>query len=129
MTTKYKVTVVWTDGASVKLNPNTGGSALFVFKPGVDDVFYASDIVPDSTDPLNAQKRWAKIEGGTYHGKYVAVLYPSVSRGNVRCTWLEVGVEEPESTPEPVIAYPDMVLVGPEGLRRTYIWDESIPLQ
>lgn len=113
---KYEVTVVWTDGASVKNNPNTGGGALHVFRK--DDVFFASDIVPDSIDPNNLNKAWAKISEGVYAGKYVAVSYPSASRGNLRCTWEEVD-SEPE--PTPTIVYPDMILVGPESKQKKYV--------
>lgn len=96
-----EVTVVWTQGASVKNNPNTGGNALHIYQK--DEKFLASDIVADNTDPNNPQKRWAKIATGPYKDKHVAVLYPSSSSGNVRCIWRELDPDpEPEPNPETI---------------------------
>lgn len=116
---KYKVTVVWDDGASVKNNANTGGNALHVFKKG--ETFFASEIVSDSIDPNNINKAWAKVSEGAYVNKYVAVSYPSVSRGNLRCTWEEVSNEPEPETPSTGVVYPDFILVGPEDKRKKYI--------
>ena len=91
----YKVRIVWANGASVKANPNVGGVAATVFP--VNTTLQASEIVPDNTDPTNVNKRWAKISGGTWNGKYVAVLYPSSSGNPVRATWEAVG----ETVPPP----------------------------
>lgn len=93
----YDVKIVWLNGANVKLNPNAGGSAQHTFQPG--DTFQASEIVPDNTDPTNVNKRWAKISGGTWNGKYVAVLYPSSSGNPVRATW--VAVDDGGEVPPP----------------------------
>lgn len=91
------VTVVWPQGASAKNGPNTGGSAVHVFNQG--DKFVASELVPDNTDPNNSSKKWAKVAEGQYINKYVAVLYPSSSSGQiVRCTWVEI---DPDPTPTP----------------------------
>lgn len=94
----FNVKIVWANGASVKNNPNVGGSALVVLTPGA--TFVASEIVPDNTDPNNADKRWAKIEGGAWNGKYVAVRYPSSSGNPVRATWEAIGEEPVPSTPK-----------------------------
>lgn len=94
----YKVTVVWEDGASEKKNPNTGGSAIKVWKKG--ETFDAVALVPDSLDPNNSQKLWARLG----NGNHVAVLYPSSARGNERCTWEEVGSEPPPPGEKPVLS-------------------------
>lgn len=99
MAVKYEVTVVWANGASVKNAPNTGGSALYVFRPG--DKFEASEIVRDNLDPNNGDKLWAKISVGQYIGKFVAVRYPSLSGNPVRCTWVEIPDGDPDPTPAP----------------------------
>lgn len=93
----YEVKIVWANGASVKNGANVGGNALQVFPVGT--IFQASEIVPDSLDPANINKRWAKIEGGAWHGKYVAVLYPSSSGNPVRATWEAVGNVLPVPAP------------------------------
>lgn len=89
------VTVIWPQGASVKNNPNTGGTAPHVYKQ--HETFYASEIVPDNTDPTNTRKQWAHISQGTYAGKYVAVSYPSSGPSDIRCTYEPV--VPPPTTP------------------------------
>lgn len=96
----YKVTVVWENGANVKVGPNTGGNALVTFPK--DATFTASEIVSDNTDPNNADKRWAKIEGGAWNGKYVAVRYPSSSGNPVRATWETIGQDPIPTAPKVV---------------------------
>jgi len=89
----FEVTITWANGASVKNNPNVGGNALHVFPVGA--TFEASELVPDNTDPTNISKRWAKISGGIWNGKFVAVSYPSSSGNLLRATWEAVGEEVP----------------------------------
>ena len=109
----YKVTIVWANGASVKQNPNTGGAALYVYPAGA--TFEASEIIRDNTDPNNADKLWARISGGVYDGKFVAVRYPSSSGNPVRATWEEIQEEEPTPT------FPDFFdLVDPQGKSQRY---------
>ncbi len=121
------VTVVWTDGASVKTGPNTGGSAAHVYAVG--EKFKASELVPDNTDLSNPQKLWAKIAEGPYINKYVAVYYPSSSRGYIRCTWVEI---DPDPGPEPIPGTEEVVgihlkdgLVNSLDLNGTVVWNKS----
>lgn len=108
----YKVTVTWPDGSSEKLQPNTGGSAVKVWKQG--ETFNAVDFVMDSIDPLNMTKKWAVLE----NGHYVAVWYPSASRGFVRCTWPAV-VDNP--LPEPTVGWDDTItLIRHNGAKAEY---------
>lgn len=94
----FNVEITWEKGASVKNNPNVGGNALFVFPKG--STFVSSELVPDNTDPANVNKRWAKIEGGAWHGKFVAVSYPSSSGNPVRATWEAIVDQGEEPAPE-----------------------------
>lgn len=89
----YTVTIVWDAGANVKAGANIGGSAYYTFQK--NDTFQASSIVPDSLDPNNPMKKWALIADGQWKGKYVAVLYPSVSGKIERATWEEIVVTPP----------------------------------
>lgn len=66
----YKV--VWTNGASVRPQPNTGGSASRVLSYG-QIVAMSQDQIPDSSDPTDVNKRWAKLADGS---GYVATDYP-----------------------------------------------------
>lgn len=83
---EYDVTIIWDNGASVRHNPNTGGNPITVFAKGTK--FKASEIVQDSVFPTNPSRLWARVKGGLYNGKYVAVVYDTP-----RATY--VLVEEP----------------------------------
>lgn len=91
--TEYKATVVWSSGASVRMNPNTSGNPLATLPSGFQ--FVIDQLVPDSVDPTNPQKLWGRISGSSYAGKYVALLYPSSSANSTRCTWEEVVAPPP----------------------------------
>ena len=95
---KYRVTVTWKDGASIRPAPSTANSAVGFYAKGA--VFLASELVPDKDDPTNVNKSWAVVEsdavnGVTYAGKYVAVKYPASSGSGDRA------VEDPVTTPPP----------------------------
>jgi hypothetical protein len=101
---EYDVTIVWKIGANVKNGPSVGGAVLHVFPQGAK--FKASAIVADRNDPDNPDKQWAKILGGKWGGKYVAVRYPSAGGNPVRATWVEIGnsagSQPEEDGPRPV---------------------------
>lgn len=120
MTIKYEVTVVWENGASVKNAPNTGGSALHVYKKG--EKFEASEIIRDNLDQNNADKLWAKISAGPYIGKFVAVRYPSLSGNPVRCTFVEIpdGGTDPDSEPSPTFPKSFTLINDETGERQKY---------
>ena len=95
---KYKVMVTYPNGASIRPTPSTNNSGLGIYPKG--SVFYASDIVPDLSDPTNTNKRWAVVESDPvnltkFAGKYVAVEYPG-STGPI-----DRAVEEPVPAPTP----------------------------
>jgi hypothetical protein len=95
---KYKVTVTWKDGASIRPGPSTGNAAVGIYAKGA--VFLASELVPDKDDPTNANKSWAVVEsdavnGTKFVGKYVAVKYPASSGSGDRA------VEDPVTTSPP----------------------------
>jgi hypothetical protein len=122
--TEYNVTVVWDDGANVKTGANTGGSALKTFAKGQS--FIADALVPDSLDPMNALKKWARIAPGQdFAGKHVAVWYPSSARGHIRATWEEIG-DEPEPTPTPEVIYPAALKITPLDENNNPIGAEKI---
>ncbi len=107
----YKVTVTWTDGASEKLQPNTGGNAVKIWRKG--ESFYATMFVVDTLDPLNQEKKWARLE----NGHFVAVFYPSVSRGSVRCTWTDLN----DQIPEPTVGWDEFItLTRSNGAKAEY---------
>lgn len=65
--------VVWSKGASVRPQPNTGGVVMKVLAMGtVVDV--SQDGIPDSSDPTNINKKWVKLSDGS--GGYAASDYP-----------------------------------------------------
>lgn len=116
----YNVTITWLKGASIKVGPNTGGDPVGSFPAGAK--FQASEIVPDSTDAGNPLKLWAKIAGGQYNGKYVAVSYPSSSGVALRATWVVVS----DTTPPPTVFPESFTLVAPDGAKANYIFDKVL---
>lgn len=96
---KYKCTVTWPSGASVRPEPSTSNSGISVYPDGA--VFYASELLADADTPADTNKQWAKIEndpinGTKYAGNFVAVKYPASSGAIDRCL-----VEDTSVTPPP----------------------------
>lgn len=118
---KYKCTVVWDSGASVRPSPSTNNSSVAVYPDNF--VFYASELVPDANAPADVTKQWAKVDsdpvnGTKWAGKYVAVKYPASSGAVTRCT-----VEDTTTPPPPpsgsTIDHIDVV--GTDGSRQTFL--------
>lgn len=80
----YDCKVTWKDGASVRPSNDTNNSGVGTLLQGT--TFQASELVADRLDPTNVQKQWAKISGGAFDGKYVAVRYPASGVDAWRCT-------------------------------------------
>lgn len=101
MTPKYKCTVTWDKGASIRVAPTTGDANPNPVYPD-NAVFLASALVPDQDDPTNPEKQWATIEsdpvnGTQYAGRYVAVKYPSSTAG----VFIRATVEDLSAPPPP----------------------------
>lgn len=117
---KYKCTVIWSSGASIRPEPSTSNSGVGVYP--LDAIFYASELVPDMDSPADTSKQWAKIESDPVHGtqfagKYVAVKYPASSGAVDRCR-----VEDVTAPPPPSGASIDHIeVVYTDGTRQTFI--------
>ena len=81
--------------------------------------FQIYEIVPDSLDPNNPAKKWGKIFGGVYDGKYTALEYP----GNQSPISSYAIIDGTPPTPPPVTTFPEsFVLTEPDGKRAEYIF-------
>jgi hypothetical protein len=102
MAGRYKCTVMWS-GASIRPEPNSFNTGVGVYAQAA--VFYASELLPDSKDPANPNKQWAKVESdpvfaGLYAGKYVAVKYPdNAGTPKDRCVVVDTGATPPPPSP------------------------------
>jgi len=76
----------------VRPTPDTANSTSDKILAGT--TFQISEIVPDRLDPSNPSKKWGKILGGVYDGKYTALEYPNNT--NPISSYTPV-IEEPNS--------------------------------
>jgi hypothetical protein len=89
-----RVTIVWSDGASVRSAPNINGTKLATL-PKDTSYITESNVVNDTTEPTNPDKKWIAYGNG-----YIATRYPSSSGNPVRATVEIVGQTPPDSKPE-----------------------------
>ena len=119
-------------GTRLRVAPSTYTGVINSY--GANDQLEISETLEYlETDPKypSTQKGdiWGKVEkvNGVAVNKeaYMAIRY----HGSAICnTFFEVVTDDEVPSPAPEVEYPDVVLVGPEGKRRSYVWDESIPL-
>lgn len=106
-------------GVKVRNEPNTNNvsSMTMAWKTP----FQISAIVPDSLDPNNPAKKWGKIFGGQYDGKYTALEYPSNPSPISSYTPIENPTKPEEPEPSPI--FPEsFVLTDPSGARAEYVF-------
>lgn len=85
----------------VRPTPDTMNSTNDMITAGTS--FQISEIVPDRIDPNNELKKWGKIFGGRYDGKYTALVYPNNS--NPISTYTPITSEPPPPTGEIVLTH------------------------
>lgn len=118
---KYKVTVTWDSGASIRPEPSTSNQGVGVYPDNA--VFYASELLADVDSPNDPTKQWAKVEsdpvnGTRYAGKFVAVKYPASSGAVDRCV-----VEDATNPPPPPTAsvIDHIEVVYKDGTRQNFV--------
>lgn len=80
----------------VRPAPNTANTVTEKILAGTK--FQVSEIVADSLDPLNYEKKWGRIFGGQHDGMYTALEYPNNS--NPISTYTPITVTPPPPTGE-----------------------------
>lgn len=112
--------VLVSEGVKVRPQPNTSNATND--KMSKDTLFQISAIVPDSLDPNNPNKKWGKIFGGVYDGKYTALEYPNNSIPISSYTPIE-NPTDPDPNPEPTPIFPEsFVLTDPSGAKAEYVF-------
>lgn len=102
--TTAKYNCVTRSTVKVRNAPNTANTATQSMPTGTS--FQISDIVPDSLDPTNVNKKWGVIFGGQYNGLFTALEYP----GNISPISTYTLIETtPPVDPAPV-AFPQSVV-------------------
>lgn len=99
MTAKYNCVARF--DVKVRPNPDTLNTSNEKLLAGTS--FQISEIVPDRLDPLNPNKKWGKIFGGQYDGKYTALEYPNNS--NPISTYTPIETTPPPTGGEVVLTH------------------------
>lgn len=117
---RYKLTVIWPAGATIRPEASTSNNGIAIYPQGA--VIYASELTVDGDNPTDPSKQWAKIESDpinnlTYAGRFVAVKYPGSSGALDRCT-----VQEITPTPPPTTSAIDHIeVVYKDGTEQTFV--------
>jgi hypothetical protein len=101
----------------VRNQPNTNNTSYETMPK--DTSFQISGFYPDSLDPNNLLKKWGKIFGGQYHGKYTAFEYPNNPS--------PISSSSPITTTPPVepptVVFPEsFILTEPNGTQAEYVF-------
>jgi len=111
MTATHNCIVLASPSVKVRDFPNTGNISNTTMSKGT--AFQISEILPDSLDPNNPAKKWGKIFGGVYNGKYTALEYPG-NQSPISSHTVIDGTPPPPN-PDPVPLFPEsFILTDPK---------------